>query len=943
MHKHRTQDTDNGHGIRKVFCLALAAFCLLSTDVYPQNSPIAVSGNRLAVSEHRIPNTEYRIPNTEYRTPNTEHRTPNLEVIGLYSMSKDDFLDILNIKHGMPLNRNELRMGIKRIFLKGIFDDIVVEDVECGEGNDKCRIKITVTEKDIIERIDVEGDDKLSAGFIKKQLGLSKGERLNKLKIMKAAKSLQDVVRQKGFPDAFIVCDVKKTGDNMTSLIVRVKEGAPEIIKEIIINEPEDTIRFYIRLVEGDIFDRTVMEELIAKVKEYYRDRGYIKTTLDYSYGNGVLRINHEIGTRIEARFHGNSAIGTRKLEEEMPFLEVNDFNADLVEEAAARITRSYRLIGHPFVQIAPVISQGDGSILVDFYIFEGERYSVDSVSFSGVSGGMQDRLKGLLMMGKGAYYNPDLINVDRDLIKEFYQALGYMDVKVAGDVGMSDGKAAIKIHVDEGRQIRIKDVRIKNNKEISEADLFKEIKLSPNNPYNEVDISEARRKITEIYNKRGFLDVEVKAEREIEGDSAVIVFNIKEGDVSFIGKTIIAGNEKTKEAVIKREFLHKEAAPLDSNVLFQERENLYRLGLFSDVEVSLSDRYKADDGRVIRDIFFKIKEGSAGAVEFGLGYGEYERYRGFFDISYKNLWGMNRLASFRTELSSLEQRFIVSYYEPWFTKKDTAFRALLLHENKREKSIDTGETRYRLRRDTATAGIEKKLSDSFKGELFYDFSVVKTSDVKPDVVLSREDIGTLIISGLRPGLIYDTRDNPFEPKSGGLMGLTLKIASSIFLSQTDFIKLTLYGNRYHSLNKWLVFAVSLRGGIAKGFGDTTELPIVERFFLGGRTTVRGYEQDMLGPKGSDGDPTGGNAFAMANLELRSYIGKGFGVVAFLDGGNVWTKLEEMNVRNLKYTSGLGLRYNTPVGPLRVDYGYKLNKEPLESRAELHFSIGHAF
>jgi outer membrane protein insertion porin family len=133
-----------------------------------------------------------------------------------------------------------------------------------------------------------------------------------------------------------------------------------------------------------------------------------------------------------------------------------------------------------------------------------------------------------------------------------------------------------------------------------------------------------------------------------------------------------------------------------------------------------------------------------------------------------------------------------------------------------------------------------------------------------------------------------------------------------------------------------------LRGGLAWGYDDTEELPLIERFFLGGRTTVRGYDQDMLGPK-NDGNPTGGNAFICGNAELRSYLGRGLGIVAFLDGGNVWLKVEDMKLDDIKYTTGLGLRYNTPVGPIRVDYGHKLQREKGESAGELHFSIGHAF
>jgi outer membrane protein insertion porin family len=265
------------------------------------------------------------------------------------------------------------------------------------------------------------------------------------------------------------------------------------------------------------------------------------------------------------------------------------------------------------------------------------------------------------------------------------------------------------------------------------------------------------------------------------------------------------------------------------------------------------------------------------------------------------------------------------------------------LYEKKKEINIDTRDTRYRLKRISALAGFEKKFTKYLKSELYYEFSVVKTYEVQPDVVLSKEDRGTLIISGIRPGIVYDTRDNPFYPKKGILTGLSTKITSPILLSETDFVKVSFYLNIYKEIMKRVVLATSFRGGLAYGYNDTDELPLVERYFLGGRNTVRGYDQDELGPKGADDDPTGGNAFLMENLELRISLGKGFGIVGFLDGGNVWIDIRDIDLSDFKFTTGLGLRYNTPVGPVRIDYGHKLEKERGESSGEIHFSIGHAF
>jgi outer membrane protein insertion porin family len=857
-----------------------------------------------------------------------------IEITGLYSISEDELLYLLDISKGKMLDKSALKEGIKRAFLKGIFDDIIVESID----RENTLIKVTVKEKKVIRTIRVKGNDYFSKRFIRNQFTITKGERLNALRIKNGIKHLEDMLRKKGFAEAAVTYTLIQVKGNRVDIEIEVKEGEPQIIKKILIYESDDIVKSHLRLSEGGVFDRTEMERLIQKVMQYYKKQEYIQTAITYSYENETLSIKLEKGKKLDVSFENNFAINSDTLMKEVPFYEVNEFSYDLVEETTAKIVLLYHKYGYALAQVAPIISMSEEGISLKFFIFEGNRYKVDAIKFEGTTI-PPERLKDILTLKKDGYYNPELLEVDRDVLTEFYHALGYLYMEIKEpEVNMTGDRVAIKFILEEGIQVKISAISVKDNTRISTDEILHDIPLKKGNPYNELDISDSKRKIQELYLKRGYLDVKVAVERELSDSSANISFVVHEGDTTLFGKSIIIGNEQTKEKVIKREFLHKEDTPLDYGLLIKEKHRLYKLGLFTDVEVTPSE--KADNKK---DILYKVKEGDPGALEFGFGYGEYERLRGFFDISYKNLWGINDQVSFRTEMSTLEKRFMVSYNEPWFMNKEVTFKSLLLHEDRKEKSIDTKEIRYRLRRDSATAGIEKKITETLKGELNYDFSLVKTIDVKPDIILTKEDTGTLVISGIRPGFIYDTRDNPFEPRSGVIAGASFKFASAAFLSETDFAKLILYANKYQSLSKRLVLAVSLRGGVAQGLDKTRELPLVERFFLGGRTTVRGYEQDTLGPKGVNGTPTGGNAFVMGNLELRTDVGKGFGIVTFLDGGNVFKKANNLDITNLKYTAGVGLRYNTPVGPFRIDYGHKLNRERGESRGEIHFSLGHAF
>ncbi len=858
----------------------------------------------------------------------------SVKVTGLSSVPKSELLDLLNIEKGAVLDMSALNSGIKRAFLKDIFDDIIVESAD----PDRTAIIVIVKEKPEIASIEVKGNDHFSAGFIKKQLGLDTGERLIRVKIKEGIAKVKEAMKQSGFVDADAAYTIMPRRNNKVTIEIAIHEGQPEFIKQIIVPAHADIINKYLTLSEGNIFDRTKMETFKSKVLQYYKKESFVGTSLLYTFNSGVLTINIDPGKKLTVTFSGNGKIGSGDLMKEVPFFDINEFSDDLTEETISRIISLYHHNGFLLAHAAPVVSAVGEEIKLDIFIFEGDQYKVGKINFEGATI-PQERLRDILVSRGGDYYNPDNLEQDENSLTDYYRALGYLYMEVhEPEIVIQDKKVNIKFVLDEKSPVKITDIAISGAKFISNDELMKAMPVKVGSPYNEVDISDSRRKILELYGNRGFEETKVSVQREISDTSARIAFVVNEGNETFFGKSIIVGNYRTKNEVIQREFLHKMNNPFDYSKLIQEKQRLYRLGLFSDVEVVPSEKSDSQ-----RDVIYKFKEADAGAVDFGVGYGEYEKIRGFLGFSYRNLFGLDRQVSLRTEASTLEKRVILSYTEPFFLNRDLTFKSLLLAEDKTEKNFDTDVVSYKLTRETASAGVEKKLGDSIKADLYYDFSVVKTRDVQPDIVLSREDTGSLIISGLRPEFIYDTRDNPFDAKKGILAGLSFKFASSVFFSQTDFLKSLLYVNKYMSLSKRIVLAVSLRGGAAEGLRNTSSLPIVERFFLGGRTTVRGYDQDTLGPKGADGTPLGGNAFLMGNFELRTDVGRGFGIVTFVDTGNVFDKIQDMSVTGLKYTTGLGLRYNTPVGPIRVDYGVKLNRLKGESFGALHFSIGQAF
>jgi len=338
------------------------------------------------------------------------------------------------------------------------------------------------------------------------------------------------------------------------------------------------------------------------------------------------------------------------------------------------------------------------------------------------------------------------------------------------------------------------------------------------------------------------------------------------------------------------------------------------------------------------------VDERPAGAVEVGGGYGDLDRLRGFVELSYRNLWGTARYTSLRFEESNILKRAIFNFQEPWLLGYDLEGKFSLVWSDSEELNSDTREIYYKSRKTSAAFGIEKAYAN-LKPSLTYQFENVVNYDVLEAAEITPEDSGRVLVSSLSPALLLDLRDDVFNPHKGSLYGITLKEALRELGSQADFSKLTVQGGWFIPVDT-SVIALSARAGMAWPFRSTLDVPLHERFYVGGSTTVRGFTQDAIGPSAPDLNgnliPQGGASMAVFNVELRINPGEGLGFVLFTDAGNVWPN-QEIDLKDLRASYGAGIRYGTPVGPLRIDYGQKIHRLPGESPGEIHFNIGNTF
>jgi len=341
------------------------------------------------------------------------------------------------------------------------------------------------------------------------------------------------------------------------------------------------------------------------------------------------------------------------------------------------------------------------------------------------------------------------------------------------------------------------------------------------------------------------------------------------------------------------------------------------------------------------RDVVVNVREASVTTLAYGLGYAERDLLRASVEASRRNLFGMDRTLSAFARGSFRGSRFLLSFREPYFLGKKRELYATAFWEEEDRVTFDFN----RLGGLLQTA---RNLTDhlSFISRLAFQKTRVYGIEIPIEEV--DRQFRNYTVSGPSASVLYDTRDDPLEPRRGRFVGADLQLSLRA-LGGSSFMKGFLQSASYHRIAGHATLALSARLGLSRtlGQGEPLLLPFPERFFEGGDYGPRGFAVDTAGPQeaGTNGAlfPTGGNALVFGGAEMRVDLGQRFALGTFLDSGNVYSLVRDLDLGELRYSAGLGLRYRTPLGPIRVDWGYKLNRQAGESKSRFHITIGNAF
>ena len=568
-----------------------------------------------------------------------------------------------------------------------------------------------------------------------------------------------------------------------------------------------------------------------------------------------------------------------------------------------------------------------------------------------------------------------------------------------------------VELEVTEGPQTRVRSVRVEGSDADRGEGIRATISFDVGDPYYVPQVLSDRDGIRQRYLDDGFerAAVAVEAEFSEELDAVDIVYRVNEGTQIVIEHVLIVGNDAIRSAAIRQEITLEEGAPLSLVDLAETRRRLNALGLFRQIDI----REFSHGGKGLRDVVIIVDEAPATRLSYGGGIEASVRLRrettvdgsqaverlefaprGSFQIGRGNLWGKNRSVDLFTRVSlrrkndpaallageegnSLglnEYRALGTYQEPRVL--DTEWDGFITGFV--EQLVRPG---FDLFRRGINAQVRRQLKPGLAVSVDYGLGQNRTTNKElsaQDEPLVDRLFPRVRLSAFSGSLVFDRRDDPSDPRGGELYTIDTKFAARAIGSEVGFVKTYVGAFMYREIPAApsLVFAAGARMGLAgafirsvtlvpeappdEDFGGVSgsqvdfevgELPLSERFFAGGDTSVRGFALDRLGDAATidpDGFPQGGNATLIFNAELRAPVTRAIGIVLFLDAGNVYSRVSDISLARIRGGAGFGVRYRSPVGPIRVDLGFKLDRQEfdngeLERPTALHISIGQAF
>ena len=648
--------------------------------------------------------------------------------------------------------------------------------------------------------------------------------------------------------------------------------------------------------------------------------------------------------------FKGNKEIKEEDLKEQLTIKPFTILNLNTVSETQEKLTAFYQSKGYYNIRITYSVTDEDKgqAAVVVYNIVEGKKVYIKTIVFQGNQGFSEKQLKSVMETNEKGYfswitssgvYKKELLEQDLEILSSFYFNHGYLKAKVGEPTIRHEGDwLFVTIPIEEGQPYKMGQVSVSGDLIQPKDKLMTSLAITKEKFYNREVIRKDILTLNDLYSYDGYAFAEINP--QIKEDPAALkvdlVYEIKKGSKVYFESIDIVGNVKTRDNVIRREFKVAEKGLFDAKALRKSNENLHRLDFFEEINLSTSPGSQEDRMKLKAE----VKEKMTGSFSVGAGYSAVEQFLVMAQISERNLFGRGQRLSLDAQLGAVTTRYNLGFFEPWLFGTRISSDANIydwtrIYDQYVKDSIG------------GSWGLGYPiLEEDTRIYLTYGYEDANVTQVHDDAAqVIKDTAGRHQTSSVKLTLRRDTRDLVFNATKGSVNSASVEYAGGP-LGGTNYFTRFLASSGWYFPLFWntTFFANGKVGYMTQNPGG--DLPLYEKFYLGGINSIRGFKYNSISPTDpATGQVIGGEQMVQFNFEyiFPLYQKLGLKGLVFFDAGNVFTKDQRIDLGNLRKSAGVGIRWYSPIGPLRLEWGWNLEPKPGEDQSTWEFTIGTFF
>ena len=868
------------------------------------------------------------------------------------SMSRGEFRRLRVFEIPGEVYGDEIERTQQNILKTGRFTNVSVREVERPKG---IELVFTVEPRPFVRTLRITGNRQISDHSLKKAMDLSTYMSADTEALDGAARRLADHYQLLGFPRPWVAVEIDDRSEHGVSVRFRIDEtplpsadgcrlaleGNPGIWTRLRLRTRWWLFGFRLNRMG---FNAEAIESQMKAYTKQLHETGYLDSSwhFDSEYTSGQSNVSKRItldaGKPSVIRMKNVGFFESRRIADAW-----QRRNHSLGDRELARLSRSavkvLRDKGYLDASADVAVRTWQDKTLLAVTADTGPRYFTSRIELAGNAIVPETDIRSVLPIHEPAWYRftswiqPDTIRTASETLLGYYRGLGFTDASVDTRALEGGGEAmVIRFDIAEGERKTVESVRFRGAQAVEERVLKSTFSVRKGDPFDWSRLRVGLDALRRMYKSRGYMNVsvEVVPGESIDGKVPVDVV-VEENAAHTIEALLVQGNYKTASSVVFDAARLGRGDPFDLEPLAELQQRLYELDLFDSVAIRPEPSVTGDES-VGQTVAIEVRERPTGYFEGGFDVNTERGIELMGKIGDRNLFGkaisgsVSALAGPQrnsTGLALSQPNIFGSRLDPFLNASYT--------DDRTQTGFSEAITSF-------GAGVSRRFSKALRATFEYGYERRTAFDVAEDVA-EELDYENGRIASLIPGVSYDSRDDMFFPRKGSLVFARLKSSLDFLGGSMRFQRLECGVRHYEPLGAYASLAFALRGG--RIWSLPSDLPLGERFFLGGANSHRGFHEQDLGPLGSDDHPLGGQTYWLANAEARFPLYRKLSAGIFIDAGN--TFLTEPEPPYVRPAAGFGLRLDTPVGPIRADLGFNLDRRDGEDPMVFHLAIGHAF